>query len=152
MSVVVDSYFCNMKIKLTRIGMPYKMEATNETGNTLWLDSGKGSGGTGEAFSPMQAVLASLGGCSVIDIISILEKQHQKVEEIQVYLEAERKENEHPAVFTRIHIQYEVYGNIEYEKMERAMHLSMDKYCSVAAMLNKTAEITYAFKLNPSQL
>ncbi|HPC77012.1 MAG TPA: OsmC family protein, partial [bacterium] len=92
--------------------------------------------------TPMELVLMALGGCTGMDVISILQKMRQDVKDFEVNLSAERAQ-EHPKIFTRINLEYVVYGsNIEENSLKRAIELSQEKYCGVGNMLKKAAEIT----------
>ena len=104
-------------------------------------------GGEETAPSPMETVLACLAGCTSFDVVSILKKKRQNISSYWVETEAERSEDP-PEVFTKIHIKYYVKGNnITKEAVERAIQLSTEKYCSVGAMLKKTAEITTSYEI-----
>ena len=93
----------------------------------------------------MELVLIGLGGCSGYDVVHILEKGRQAIEDVAVELEAERAQQD-PKVFTQIHMHFVVKGRgLEAEKVERAIALSVDKYCSASAMIAKTATITHDF-------
>ena len=97
--------------------------------------------------SPMELVLMGLVGCSAFDVIDILEKKKQAVASFQVTARAERAAD-HPRVYTVIHIEFVVRGQaIKPKAVEDAIQLSMDKYCSVAGMLNKTAQITTSYRI-----
>lgn len=97
--------------------------------------------------SPMEMVLIGTGGCSAFDVVHILEKGREAVEDCIVELEAERAEQD-PKVFTRIHMHFVVKGRgLAVNKVERAIALSIGKYCSASAMLAKTATITHDFEV-----
>ncbi len=101
--------------------------------------------GTTPGPSPMELVLIGTGGCSAYDVVSILEKGRQQIEDVVVELDADRAETT-PAVFTRIHMHFVVKGrNIDPKKVERAIELSVEKYCSASAMMAKTAEVVHSF-------
>lgn len=137
-----------MQVKIKRFDSDYGFEATNETGKNLTLDAGPAIGGHGQGFSPMQTVLAAIGGCSGIDIISILKKQKQEIESFEMTVDGTREPGAVPAPFTAIHIIYHIKGNVDKEKAQRAADLSIEKYCSVSIMLEKSAKITYEVKVN----
>jgi putative redox protein len=137
-----------MQIKIKRFDNDYGFEATNDNGKTLIMDRGIAGGGHGQGVSPMEAVLAAIGGCSGIDMISILKKQKQEVESFEMIIDGKREEGTVPSPFTAIRIIYHLRGNIDVEKAQRAAGLSIEKYCSVSAMLEKTAKITYSVKVN----
>lgn len=137
-----------MLIKLRRFDKDYGFEAMNEAGARLTLDAGPAIGGHGQGLSPMQAVLAAIGGCSGIDIVSILKKQKQEITGFEMTVHGKREQGAVPAPFTAIHIVYHLTGNIDAEKAQRAADLSVQKYCSVSKMLEKSAEITYEVIVN----
>lgn len=98
-------------------------------------------GGAGDGASPMELLLIGLGGCTGMDVISILEKKRQEVTHFEIKLHGIRAE-EHPKVYKEITLEYIVTGhNVDPEAVKRAVELSETKYCSASAMLNKTAEI-----------
>jgi len=137
-----------MKINVHRINDAYLMEARNENNRTMLMDANPEIGGGDEAFRPVQAMLASLGGCSGIDVLLILKKQKQQVDDFNIEIEAERAMDQTPAVVTGIHMKFVLKGKVEKEKLEKAIELSIDKYCTVAKMLEKTAKITYSSQIN----
>jgi putative redox protein len=105
------------------------------------------AGSDGAAPSPMEMVLMSVGGCSSVDVVSILKKTKQEFSSVDVQLTAERAETA-PRVFTKINLHFVVTGNNVSEKhLERAVSLSAEKYCSVALMLDKTVEITHSHEV-----
>jgi putative redox protein len=132
-----------MKIQLKRKNDAVLMEAINESGNTLLLDGSDKVGGVDGGFRPMQALLAAVGGCSAIDIVDILKKQRQPLDDLQIEVNADREDKQAPSVFTSIDLHFKFKGDLDKSKVEKAVSLSIDKYCSVARMLEKTAKITY---------
>lgn len=132
-----------MKITVKRIDKDYHMEAVNDTGNVVLLDGNPEIGGHNLGARPMQLLLMGIGGCSSIDMISILRKQHQEMDSLEVVVHGDREPGAIPALFTKIHLEFHIGGQVDRKKAERAAALSMEKYCSVAKMLEKTAEITY---------
>ncbi|MEM8966759.1 MAG: OsmC family protein [Bacteroidota bacterium] len=139
-----------MQIKIKRLNDTTHLEATNEDGLSFQMDGSSDVGGKNLAMRPMQVLLSSLGGCSAMDIISILKKQRQPLEDIQFTLDGTREADQVPALFTAIHITYDLYGNLDEDKVKRAIDLSLEQYCSVAKTLEKTAKITYSFKIHSS--
>ncbi len=109
--------------------------------HSLAVDAGKEK----TANSPMELVLIGLCGCTATDVVSILRKKREPFTGVEVHARAERAP-EPPTVYTQIHLTYRVGGNISRKAMEDAVRLSEEKYCSVAAMLNKTARITYSIE------
>ncbi len=111
------------------------------------LMSGSQAEGRSVAPSPMELVLIGTGGCTAFDVVHILERGRELVEDCVAELEAERAETE-PRVFTRIHVHFVVTGRgLDAAKVERAIQLSAEKYCSASAMLAKTATITHDFEI-----
>ncbi len=138
-----------MKIEFKRINDAYLMEAVNENGNTTLTDGSPDIGGSNLAMRPMQLMLVGLGSCSSIDVIHLLQKQRQELRDIQLSVTAEREEGVVPSLFTAIHIHYKLFGPIDPKKAERAISLSVEKYCSVGKLLEKTATITWDFEIIP---
>lgn len=137
------------RIEIQRLDDRFLMEAINETGESIRMDAGTSLGGSQSAMRPMQILLASMGGCSAIDVIMILKKQRQKLRDIRISLEGDREVGVEPSLYRKIHIHFILFGEIENEKAATAVKLSMSKYCSVAKTLEATAEITYGFEIQP---
>jgi putative redox protein len=117
------------------------------SGHRIVLGTASGPEGRTPGPSPMELVLIGTGGCTAFDVVQILEKGREAVEDVVVEMEAERAEKE-PRVFTRIHMHFTVKGRaLAREKVERAIRLSAEKYCSASAMLAKTATITHDFEV-----
>jgi len=136
-----------MKITLKRLDQAYHMLASNDNGNTLEMDGSPDIGGGNKAMRPMQTLIAALGGCSSIDVINLLEKMRQPLEDIQITINGERVEGQVPSLFTNINIHYILYGDLDPKKAERAIALSVDKYCSVGKIIEKTANITWTYEI-----
>lgn len=136
-----------MEINLKRIDENYLMEATNESGNTIRTDGSPAIGGSNQAMRPMQLLLAAIGSCSSIDIISLLRKQRQELEDIQITVKADREEGKVPSLFKKIYVHYVLVGDIDEKKAKRAVDISMEKYCSVALILRESAEIVWSYEL-----
>lgn len=121
-------------------------EGKSESGVSLIVDATPSVGGEGKGQTPMQAVLTALGGCTGIDVISILTKMRNEPETFSIDIQAERA-SEHPKIFTGLHINYKLTGdNLEESKVRKAINLTQEKYCSVSKSLK--AEITYSFEIN----
>lgn len=105
-------------------------------------------GGSKAGNSPMELVLIALCGCTAYDVVSILQKKREPFTAVEVHAEAE-KAADPPRVYTAIKLAYRVKGKVSRKAVEDAVKLSEEKYCSVAAMLNKTAKITYEIELDP---
>ncbi len=117
------------------------------SGHNVVLGTAFGPEGSTPGPSPMELVLIGTGGCSAFDVVHILEKGRQAVEDCIVELSADRADQD-PRVFTRIHMHFVVKGRgLAANKVERAIALSIEKYCSASAMLAKTATITHDFEV-----
>ncbi|MEM6320266.1 MAG: OsmC family protein [Bacteroidota bacterium] len=136
-----------MKIELTRADDAYHFISSNEDGLTVESDGSPAIGGGNKAMRPMQMVLSAMASCSSIDVVMILKKQRQRLDDIKVTVEGKRAKGQVPAVFTEIHIHFELTGNIKENRAEKAVRLSMEEYCSVSKMLEKTVNITYSHEL-----
>lgn len=117
-----------------------------ESGHSLVLGTAHGEAPK-PGPSPMELMLLGAGGCAAVDVVSILEKGRQAVASVVVELDADRAED-HPRVFTRIHMHFVVSGRaVDPRRVERAIELSAEKYCSATAMLARTAEVTHDFEI-----
>jgi putative redox protein len=122
-------------------------EAHTDSGHTLLMDGSPDHGGQNLGLRPMEAVLVGTGACSAIDVILILKKARQEVTDCWVELDADRATTD-PKVFTRIHFHFVVTGKaLDAAKVERAIKLSAEVYCSASAMLAKTANVTHDFEI-----
>jgi len=121
--------------------------AESDSGHGVILDGAPEIGGRNMGVRPMEMVLMGLGGCTAIDVMLILKKQRQPVADCWIELSAERSESV-PKVFTAIHITYFVKGEgLDPKQVERAVHLSANKYCSVSQMLRDTVTLTHSFEI-----
>ena len=137
-----------MKIHLKRTDRDFGLEAQNEEGNTLLMDASTDIGGNGKGMRPMQVLLSALGGCSAVDVILILRKQKQTVTSFEIELEAEREKINEYSLFKDITLHFKIKGEVEFEKAERAIQLSLEKYCTLAKTLEPTASIHYTLTVN----
>ena len=135
------------KIEIERLNDGFHMEARNEQGNTLQMDASPDVGGTNKGMRPMQILLAAMGGCSSIDIINILKKQRQDLKDIKITVTGEREPDAVPSLYTDVHAHFRLYGDLDRDKVEKAVALGVEKYCSVAKTLEKRAKITYSFEI-----
>jgi putative redox protein len=128
---------------------PMRFDATTESSPGIVMDATPDHGGTGAGPSPMEAVLMAMAGCTGMDVASLLRKMRVPCEALTIEIEAERAA-EHPRVFTKIHVRYVVVGpGLTRDPVEKAVALSLDKYCSVTAMLRRTATVTSEIILAP---
>lgn len=121
--------------------------AETGSGHLVTMDGAPDAGGRNLAPRPMEMMLAGAGGCSAFDVVLILQRSRQDIIDCQVKLIAERAETD-PKVFTKIGFHYTVKGrNLKPNIVERAIHLTADKYCSASVMLGKTAEIEHTWEI-----
>jgi putative redox protein len=119
----------------------------SESGHALVMDGAPEGGGRNLGPRPMEMVMIGTGGCTAYDVVHILRKSRVPITDCVVEIEAERAAKD-PKVFTRIHFHFVVTGKgLKPQQVERAVHLSAEKYCSASIMLGKTAAITHDFEL-----
>lgn len=139
-----------IEINLVRKEGDFGFEATDASGHTMRLDSNPESGGVNYGVRPMQALLMGLGGCSGIDIVSILKKQRQQVDGFTMKITGEREKGKEPSLWENVHLVFNLQGNIDIDKAKRACELSMDKYCSVAETIRRAGgELTWEVNIAP---
>jgi len=138
-----------MKITLKRIDDGFNMEAADETGHKVLMDSSEENGGKNKGVRPMQMLIMGLGGCSAIDVVMILKKQRQEITDFRIEIEADREKDKEPKLWEKAHVIFHLTGNIDPDKAARAVELSMNKYCSVAETLRKSGTLlTWETKVN----
>jgi putative redox protein len=121
--------------------------AESESGHAFVMDGAPDGGGRNLGPRPMETVLMGTGGCTAYDVVHILRRSRAPISDCSVEIEAERATDD-PKVFTRIHFHFVVTGKgLKPEQVERAVHLSAEKYCSASIMLAKTAAITHDFEI-----
>ncbi|EHQ28634.1 OsmC family protein [Mucilaginibacter paludis] len=122
-------------IEISRLSGDFGFEAKDENGHSVLMDSSPESGGQDFGVRPMQMLLMGLGGCSGIDVISILKKQRQDVVDYKMIVKGDREAGKEPSLWQNVELEFHIYGNVDVDKAERAVELSLNKYCSVAATL-----------------
>ena len=135
-----------VEAKVTLVnGMQFSGTATS--GHTLTMDAEEASGGSNAGFRPMELLLVGFGGCSGMDVISILRKKRQQVTGLEIKVKGEKSDSA-PKIYKEVHIEYVVTGKgVEQQAVERAITLSLEKYCSVGATLAKAGTITHSFRI-----
>lgn len=137
-----------MKIDVTWLGKDFHMEAENETNGKIRIDGKNNIGGLEGGLSPMQLLLAGIGGCSAIDVISILEKQKQNLTDLKVEVDGDKQKLDAGySEYKTIHMHFILSGDLDPKKVERALDLSISKYCSVSKALEKGSEISYDYEI-----
>jgi putative redox protein len=141
------------RIQLDRVSGDFGFEAKDAAGHTVRIDSSPESGGANFGVRPMQMLLMGLGGCSGIDIVSILNKQRQPIEAFHLTIDGEREKGKEPTLWESAHIHFALKGDIDPDKAKKACELSMDKYCSVAATLREAhCSITWQVSINDNTI
>ena len=123
------------------------MVGKSHSGHSITMDGPPEIGGDNLGVRPMEMLLLGVAGCTMIDVVTTLKKMRQELTHCETKVNAERADD-HPKVFTDIHIQFLVKGNdLDSKKVEKAITLSTEKYCSASIMLGKTASISHDFEI-----
>jgi len=123
------------------------MVGKSDSGHTITMDGPPESGGENLGVRPMEMLLLGVAGCTMIDVVTTLKKMRQDLSHLETKINAERA-TDHPKVFTDIHIQFILKGqNLDEKKVDKAITLSAEKYCSASIMLGETASITHDFEV-----
>jgi putative redox protein len=149
MNYICKKSFFMIHIEVNRVNGDFGFEASDDYGHTVQLDTSPETGGQNFGVRPMQMLLMGLGGCSGIDVVSILKKQRQQVESFRMLIDGERDPSTEPSLWKQVSITFELKGSIDPEKAARACELSIEKYCSVAATLRAAGcKLKWALKVN----
>ena len=142
-----------MEVVLKRIDDDFHFEGMGSSSVPVHIDAAEGIGGHNAGARPMELLLMGLGGCMAIDVILILKKQRQAIDDFQIRISGNREkiEGTEKTPFHEINIQFELKGTIDGNKAIKAIQLSMEKYCSATAQLEPSATITHTLVLNSNQ-
>ncbi|MEO1434526.1 MAG: OsmC family protein [Bacteroidota bacterium] len=132
-----------MKIQLNRLDDHFHFEMTSPDGHIVQTDASVENDGKNKASRPTDLLLMSLAACSSYDVVKIMQKMKVDLKDIKVEVDGEKDRTEVPALFRKIHIKYQLFGDIPLDKAQRAVDLSISTYCSVSKTLEKIADITY---------
>ncbi len=135
-----------MAIKFKRKETPYVFEAINEDGATCIIDANPSIGGKNKGLRPMELLASSVAGCASIDILLILGKQKIEPTLFEIDIETKRVEGI-PAFFEEIKLIFKVNKEVNQEKLDRAISLTLEKYCSVSASLKESVQVIYEVNL-----
>ncbi len=124
--------------------------ASGDSGHAIVMDSSPDVGGHDTAARPMEVLLMGLLGCTAMDVISILKKKRQPVQGFKIFATGERSA-EHPKKYTKIHLEYVAYGDVDPKALARAIELSETTYCGAIATVRGVAEVTYSYRVEPAQ-
>lgn len=140
-----------IKVELARVHGDYGFEVTNDSGQLVKIDNSPDHGGDNFGVRPMQLLLMALAGCSGMDVISILKKQKQNIKDYKTIVRGERESGVEPSLWKFIELEFIISGDVDESKAQRAVELSINKYCSVAATLVKAgAKIKWSVKIEKS--
>jgi putative redox protein len=142
-----------MEVVLKRLDNDFHFEGMGTSSVPVHIDAAEGIGGHNAGARPMELLLMGIGGCTAIDVILILKKQRQVIEDFQIRISGNREkiEGTEKTPFREINIQFELKGAIDGNKALKAIQLSMEKYCSATAQLEPSATITHTLVLNSNQ-
>jgi putative redox protein len=142
-----------MEVVLKRLDDDFHFEGIGTSSVPVHIDAAEGIGGHNAGARPMELLLMGIGGCTAIDVILILKKQRQAIEDFQIRISGirEKIEGTEKTPFREINIQFELKGAIDGNKALKAIQLSMEKYCSATAQLEPSAAITHTLVLNSNQ-
>lgn len=139
-----------MEIRLKRVDDAFHMEAAGVSGVPVHIDASEDIGGKNLGSRPMELLIMGLAGCTSIDVILILQKQKQLIEDYEVLVTGKRETipGTQMKPFRKINLHFIIKGDVDEKKLDRAVKLSMKKYCSATAQFNNSAEITHTYEVN----
>ena len=138
-----------MQVELVRIDNAFHFEAKGVSGIPVQIDAAENIGGHNSGSRPMELLLMGLGGCTAIDVLLIMKKQRQIVEDLKISVSGEREKiaGTEMSPFRKINIHFKFKGVIQEDKAKKAIEMSMEKYCSATAQFSASAEITSSFEI-----
>ncbi len=136
-----------MKIYLKSTHQPARFEATNERGHTVVIEGGTEFGGQDTAPSPTELLIMSQAGCTAIDIVTMLKKMRQAVVNLEIESEGFRTPTQIPNILDRLHLHFKIYGEVDPLKAEKAITMSIEKYCPISKMIDQVTNITHSFEI-----
>lgn len=125
-----------------------RFEGVGASGHVVAVDAGVDGGGSDSAARPMEVLLIGVMSCTAMDVLSILRKKRQEPQDLKIFATFERS-TEHPKKYTRIHLEYVAYGDVELKALERAAELSETTYCGAIATVRGVAEVTRSCRVEP---
>lgn len=135
-------------IKVKRLDDHFNFEATNDIGKSIIMDGSPAIGGKNNGVRPMETLLMSLAGCSGIDVVLILKKMKQNIENIEMSVTADKEKVDDYSRYKTINVHFDIWGDLKESKVQKAISMSIEKYCSVAKALEKSSVITTSFTIN----
>jgi putative redox protein len=140
-----------MKITLRRVNDAVRFEASNERGHSILVEGGCSVGGEDQAPYPTEYFMISQAACTAVDIVDLLKKMRQPLAHLEIEAEGIRAQDQVPKIFTGIHLHYRIYGNVKPQKAEKAISMSIEKYCTVSKMIDQVARITFSMEIIPAE-
>ena len=138
-----------VRVKLSKQAEDFHFVAKNEAGHSVHIDDATAyDDGTGSGVGPMQMLAMALGGCSGVDVMMILKKGKCDVRRFDISVTGEKPDGVSPSVYHELRVVYDVEGDLQRSRVERAIRLSLEKYCSVAATLGRSARIRFDYVVN----
>jgi len=134
-----------MKAHLTQVG-PAAFEATGGSGGTLIVDGSPEIGGEGRGMRPMELLLSAVASCSAMDVVNILRKQKEPLEKLEISIEGAREDTT-PSPYRKLVMVFTAHGPVNAHKFERAVSLSVEKYCSVRASLAPDVAVSWEARI-----
>ncbi|MDE2996549.1 MAG: OsmC family protein [Bacteroidota bacterium] len=141
-----------VQVHLERQKADFHFVATNTDGHSIDIDDGTAyEDGKGHGVGPMQLLMMAIGGCSGVDIVSILRKRRQQIKSFRIEVNGDKPDGVSPSVYEHIELHFMLEGQVDPVKVKRAIDLSLGKYCSVSRILEKTATISYRYSVNGTE-
>lgn len=139
-----------MEINIDRVNNDVLFKVKNVSGAEGFVDGSPEIGGVNGGLRPMEMILAAVSTCSVFEIVNILKKQRQPLEDISINVKGEREKKGTSKPFSRIHVEFNIVGGVDAKKAERAADLAVNKYCSAKASLDPSIKVSFSVKIEPS--
>jgi len=140
----------SLNISLDRVNQAVHFKIANASGAKIDVDGSPEIGGENLGLRPMELVLASIATCGAFELVEILKKQRQDLQNLHISVNGTRPEGKAARPFSKIHMTFTITGRVKKHKAERALDLAFDKYCSVKASLHPDIEVSYEVILNPT--
>ncbi len=138
-----------VRVSISRQEHDFHFRAVNEAGHTVDMDDATAyEDGKAHGVGPMQLLVMALGGCSGVDVVSILKKGRHEIDRFEMEVTGQKPDDAAPSIYHDIHVRYIIDGNFEASKVRRAIELSLGKYCSVSATLAMGASIRFDYEVN----
>jgi putative redox protein len=136
-------------VHLERQAAAFHFKATNADGHSIDIDDGTAyEDGKGHGVGPMQLLMMAIGGCSGVDLVSILQKGRQRIDSFTIDVTGTKPDGVAPSVYETVEVHFNLEGDVDPSRVHRAIELSLGKYCSVSRILEKTADISYRYTVN----